>query len=347
MDPIQFLVCVRCITYNHAPYIIDAMNGFIMQETTFPFVCTIIDDASTDGEQKVIKTYLEEHFDLNDKSIVRSEESDDYIMTFARHKTNHNCFFAVYFLKYNHYSIKKNKYFYIQEWTTTKYTALCEGDDYWTDSDKLQIQVDYLDANSTYSMCWHDASILDNNSKQICGNNRRYTNNTTCPTEDMIIGGGGFCPTASFLYRNGLLKKAPPELFKQSVGDYPLQLFMSFVGKVYYIDRNMSVYRINVPGSWTSKQLYNDSVEIRRKSWDETLKIYKDFNAYSNYKYNNAFLERENTFLYNEAMRVSDFKLAKKCWYRIPLKRRPLGLKIILLLHGLGHFKMWIKKDYR
>ncbi|MBR4365861.1 MAG: glycosyltransferase family 2 protein, partial [Bacteroidaceae bacterium] len=84
---INFIVRVSCMTFNHAPYIEDAMNGFTMQETTFPFVCTIIDDASTDGEQEVIKKYLQEHFDLEDSSVVRNEETDDYVLTFARHKT--------------------------------------------------------------------------------------------------------------------------------------------------------------------------------------------------------------------------------------------------------------------
>jgi len=139
------------MTFNHAPYIEDAMNGFCMQETTFPFVCTIMDDASTDGEPEVIKKYLQEHFDLDNKAMVRNEETDDYVMTFAQHKTNKNCYFAVYFLKYNHYSIKKSKIPYIQEWQDqVKYIALCEGDDYWIAPDKLPKQYDFLENHSEY-----------------------------------------------------------------------------------------------------------------------------------------------------------------------------------------------------
>lgn len=76
----KWMVCTRCVTFNQAPYIEDAMNGFTMQQTTFPFVCTIIDDASTDGEPQVIRQYLQEHFDLEDKSVVRNEETDDYVL---------------------------------------------------------------------------------------------------------------------------------------------------------------------------------------------------------------------------------------------------------------------------
>ena len=90
-----FKICVRCYTYNHAHFIEDTMNGFCMQESDFPFVCCIVDDASMDGEQEVIKKYLLEHFDLDNK-IVRNEETDDYVLTLARHKTNMSCYFAVY-----------------------------------------------------------------------------------------------------------------------------------------------------------------------------------------------------------------------------------------------------------
>ena len=98
-------VCVSCFTYNQSPYILECLNGFTQQETTFPFVCTIVDDASTDGEQDVIKKYLEDNFNLDDHSVVRHEETDDYVLTFAQHKSNAYCYFAVLFLKYNHYSI--------------------------------------------------------------------------------------------------------------------------------------------------------------------------------------------------------------------------------------------------
>ena len=108
-NSIEFKVRINCMTFNHAPYIMDAMNGFCMQQSTFPYVAIIVDDASTDGEPEIINRYLQDHFDLEDKGIVRNEETDDYVMTFARHKKNQNCFFAVFLLKYNHYSKKKEK----------------------------------------------------------------------------------------------------------------------------------------------------------------------------------------------------------------------------------------------
>ena len=154
MSNTNFMVCVQCPTFNHVSYIVDAMNGFTMQQTAFPYVCCIIDDASTDGESEVIRQYLKEHFDLEDQTVVRNEETDDYVLCFAQHKTNKNCYFAVYFLKYNHYSIKKPKVPYLAQWREkAEYIAICEGDDYWINPLKLQLQVDKLEKHKKLSIC--------------------------------------------------------------------------------------------------------------------------------------------------------------------------------------------------
>ena len=160
----KYMVFTKCLTYNHAPYIIDAMNGFCMQKTSFPFLITIIDDASTDGEPEIINTYLQENFNLKDAKVARNEENEDYRLIYAQHKTNTNCFFAVFLLKYNHHSIKKNKSLYYADWEdSSRYVAFCEGDDYWTDPQKLQKQVDFMDAHPEYVFCCHRFDIFEQN----------------------------------------------------------------------------------------------------------------------------------------------------------------------------------------
>ncbi|MBQ6204464.1 MAG: glycosyltransferase, partial [Prevotella sp.] len=135
-----FKVCVYCSTFNQTSYIKDTMDGFCMQQTNFPFVCLIMDDASTDGEPEVLEAYLNDHFDTE-----WTKETDDYHLTVARHQENRNCYFAVYLLKYNHYTIKKRKLKYFREVADEiDYVAFCEGDDYWTDEHKLQKQADAL-----------------------------------------------------------------------------------------------------------------------------------------------------------------------------------------------------------
>lgn len=163
----QWKVCVRCFTYNQASYIKDAMNGFTMQQTDFPYVCCIVDDASTDGEQDVIKQYLQDFFDLDYKTIVRNEKTEAYSLTFSRHKTNLNCYFAVLFLRQNHYRLKKSKLPYISEWNDhAEYIAYCEGDDYWTQPTKLQQQADYLNTHPHVVLSCHRYFIYDVKSQE-------------------------------------------------------------------------------------------------------------------------------------------------------------------------------------
>ena len=84
----EYLVCTRCFTYNHELYIKDALEGFAMQETSFPVVTVIVDDASTDNTAGVIRKFVEENFDLADKSVAYEKETDAVHILYARHKTN-------------------------------------------------------------------------------------------------------------------------------------------------------------------------------------------------------------------------------------------------------------------
>jgi glycosyltransferase involved in cell wall biosynthesis len=122
-----------------------------------------MDDASTDGEPEVIKQYLNDHFDTE-----WTKETDDYHLTVARHQENKNCYFAVYLLKYNHYSIKKPRLKYYREVTDEiDYVALCEGDDYWTDAHKLQKQADALDANPQATLVYTNFQTIDGEGNPI------------------------------------------------------------------------------------------------------------------------------------------------------------------------------------
>lgn len=151
MEYPKFKVCVKCFTFNQAKYIEDAMNGFTMQQTDFPFVCCIVDDASTDGEQDVIKKYMDMHFDYSPNSVSFEKETDYADVLYVQHKVNKNCYFAIILLKENHYSQNKTKVQYLKEWRNIcEYEAICEGDDYWIESNKLQEQVNYMQNNIDY-----------------------------------------------------------------------------------------------------------------------------------------------------------------------------------------------------
>lgn len=243
----DWMVCARCFTYNHAPYIVNTMNGFTMQETTFPFVCCIVDDASTDGEQEIIKNYLKEYFDLEDKTIVRHEENDDYALTYAQHKANKNCYFAVLALKYNHYGtkqLKARKFEYISEWfDNSKYHALCEGDDYWTAPQKLQKQVDFLDEHKDYSLCFTDKLILGGDKKYHDAKSDKYLRNVS-DFRPVVID-GGYIHTATILYRRSMYVKMPKAFdnHKWLMRDFQMCIELLHEGKINYWPEITAVYR--------------------------------------------------------------------------------------------------------
>ena len=130
VDNNPIVVSISCITYNHAPFIRQCLDGFLMQQTNFAFEVLIHDDASTDGTTEIIKEYEARYPDVI-KPIYEEENQwvkgrrGSAVFNFPRARG--------------------------------KYIALCEGDDYWTDPFKLQKQVDFLESNPEYSMCFTNA----------------------------------------------------------------------------------------------------------------------------------------------------------------------------------------------
>lgn len=255
MEYPKFKVCCSCFTFNHSKYITDALNGFTMQQTDFPFVCCIVDDASTDGEQEVIRKYVEENFDFSEGSVSFHKETDYAHITYAQHKTNKNCYFAVLFLKENHYSQRKDKMPYLSEWRdNTEYEALCEGDDWWIDSQKLQIQVNYLDTHYELDMC-ATGTLCVKNGKQH-GTISPSIHECILSVEDTILGGGGYLGTNSLMYRTKL-NKDNYIFWKFLSLDFFLQIHGALRGGIYYIPKCMSAYRMFADGSWTNRMSSN------------------------------------------------------------------------------------------
>lgn len=126
------MVTIRCITYNHEPYIRQCLNGFVMQKTNFRFEAIVHDDASTDGTADIIREYAEKYPDII-KPIYETENQ------YSKHDG----------------SLRR----IMDAHMRGKYIALCEGDDYWIDPLKLQKQVDFLEANPEFGMCYTDFNI--------------------------------------------------------------------------------------------------------------------------------------------------------------------------------------------
>lgn len=245
----KFLVRTHCATYNHENYITDALNGFVMQETTFPVVYTIIDDASTDRTADVIRQFVNENFDLNTSSGYEREMDYGHV-TFARHKINTNCWFAVIYLKENHYSQRKSKAPYLKEWENTKYIALCEGDDYWTDPLKLQKEVDILEADESLMAVVTNSSLIDAKGNQLKARHENVVPNNVEGRYDLrsFMYKVHRYPTATVCYRNTHqeeIAKMHRQMANPYLGDWTLWICLHLFGDFYYLDEVTSAYRIN------------------------------------------------------------------------------------------------------
>lgn len=220
------LLSILCITYNHAPFIRQALDGFVMQKTNFPFEVIIHDDASTDGTADIIREYEAKYPDII-KPIYQTE---------------------------NQWSkgLNINKTFIFPK-INGKYVALCEGDDYWTDPNKLQSQVDFLENNPDFAVCFHPVKVVwdDNRSADTIFPKPKMRFNKTVLTLDDLLQ-QNFIQTNSVVYRwafnKGKYNTIPDGILP---GDWFLHLLHAKTGKIGFLPQVMSVYRRHSGGIWT------------------------------------------------------------------------------------------------
>jgi glycosyltransferase involved in cell wall biosynthesis len=245
MESNSFLVGISCMTYNHRNYIVDAMDGFTMQQTNFPFVAVIVDDASTDGEPEVISKYLEENFDLSPESESRQWENAEARYVFAQHKENKNCYFVAIFLKTNYYSQKKSKMIHTDPWLSkVKYLAFCEGDDYWIDTRKIQKQVSFLEQHPDYGMVY-TAFRPYNQQTNVYG---KTTFSCQSDFEKTLIDNrvGTLTTLIRAYFEKEYYNNIWPKISKRGwvIGDKPRWLYIMSLSKAKYLSDLTSIYRV-------------------------------------------------------------------------------------------------------
>ncbi len=239
----RWKVCVHCATYNHKPYIKETLAGFFMQQTNFPFVCVVVDDASSDGSQQVIRENIEKEFELDVDSEHNKVETDDYVMIFAQHINNHNCHIAFYELKYNH-GYKKPRGPYYDKWDCdSMYVARCEGDDYWIDPLKLQKQADILDNNPSVMMVYSAFKTVDEKGREFPRAEFESFKNRSISGEVIhLLIKENFIMTLTVCMRSEL---TTTELYVNCPVRMDLSLFLvaAMYGDVYYMPEDTGCYR--------------------------------------------------------------------------------------------------------
>jgi glycosyltransferase involved in cell wall biosynthesis len=208
-------VSVLSISYNQEKNIRDELDGFVMQKTDFPFEVIIADDCSTDNTPKIIAEYAEKYPDIFKPNLRKKNVgSVPNLLSVLRAATG-------------------------------TYIAICEGDDYWTDPNKLQTQVDFLDKHPSCGGCFHRAEVI-----YSTGNEESYIfPNVDDPawytTTELLK--TNYIPTDSVMYRRVDYTEMPLDVMPY---DWYLHLYHAQFGGLRFIDKVMSVYRKHEAGLW-------------------------------------------------------------------------------------------------
>ena len=241
----SILVAVKCLVYNHEPYIRECLDGFVMQKTNFKFVAIVHDDASTDRSAEIIKEYAEKYPDII-KPILETENQ----------------------YSKNDGSLRRIMDAAVDE-TGAKYVAMCEGDDYWIDPYKLQKQVDILENDNAYTMCFSDYKNVDKDNKEIFWPNR--DNNIKRSYSGDIFAElirNNYVQTCTMLYR----KAAVIDLSNINTIDYEYALLCALKGNCSFLQEQTACYRIHSTSIIHTQ--YQKIYQIYQKVWIKYVVIY-------------------------------------------------------------------------
>lgn len=222
------LVTIRCLVYNHEPYLRQCLDGFVMQKTNFPFEAIVHDDASTDRSAEIIREYAEKYPDII-KPIFET------VNQYSKHDG----------------SIQR----IMNEHTRGKYVAMCEGDDYWIDPLKLQKQVDFLETHDDYVICSHKYQYYFQDQKAFGGiMPKEIKSSFTYDLNYYIHRNSWVTQTLTCVFLHSALNLTHYSQYKNSK-DLTLIYHILQKGKGYFINENMGIYRKHAGGVWSHSNL--------------------------------------------------------------------------------------------
>ena len=258
------LVSIICTAYNHEKYIRQTLESFVLQKTTFPIEVLIHDDASTDETANIIREY---------------EKKYDFIR-------------AIYQTE-NQYSKGVKITPMLIGMAQGEYIAICEGDDYFTDNQKIQKQVECLKNNSKCSAVIHSAEKVDENGKKI-GYRKPYITSCFLSTKDIVKCIARNYALNSLLFRKEAFEGIEKIYGKAPVGDVAIALHLSLKGNFIYLNESMSAYRVGTKGSWTMRMK-----EDKRKHCEKKKKMVEFLNYFdelTEHSYSKEIDERKSYY---------------------------------------------------
>lgn len=320
-------VSIVCIAYNQEKYIEDAIRGLLIQRTTFPFEIIIHDDASTDSTTEIILKYKRKYPDLI-RVIIQTE---------------------------NQYSKSPNSILVIPaDLARGEYIALCEGDDFWIDPEKLEKQIKALKEKREVKICFSAGLSIFTTGEQIKSYMHAKNLKTFSP-EEVIRGGGGFMPTCSLVIHKSVFELLPDWFCdKAPVGDVFLQILASIDKGSLYLPDITCVYRVASEGSWT----FSDNRRSDDQIMNNRLKVIEclnSINEQTNKDYNSSFQYLISTAHCSSAFNyliASNYSQAKKYISLSWGSKKYISIKQCVLKHGfilspLIRFYFLLRQKYK
>jgi glycosyltransferase involved in cell wall biosynthesis len=240
-------VSVLMITYNHEPFIRQALDSVLMQKTSFPVELVVGEDCSTDRTRDIVSEYQRKH-----PQIVRAllpERNQGQIPNVAA--TLAAC--------------------------RGDYIAILEGDDYWTAPDKLQCQTDFLDAHPECAISFHKALMIFEDNTQAPRECPEDAPEVSTLEDLLECQHGNLIPTCSAVWRRGLFERIPDWVEEVGFSDWPIHVMNARRGKIGFLNRCMAIYRVHPGGVWSSQD--------GRSVTDRWVKALEYMNRELNYEY--------------------------------------------------------------
>lgn len=280
------LVSICSTTYNREKFIGQALDSWLMQKVNFNIEIVISDDCSTDNTVNIIEEYITNYPNIKFK-LLKATQNQGFVKN----------------------SIK------VYESAEGKYIAHCDGDDYWIDEHKLQKQVDFLEKNPDYVMCFTNSYIYNQktNEKRIA----KVNSWDTCTTREILKEHNSLTAEkhgelqtlghmSSIVFRNFIIISYPKWYYTTYNNDDTLFVMLSKYGKAKMINEVCTIYRINEDG------VSNFNFSFKR-DYKERIKYYKHLNIYLDFKYKkniNTLLSNYYIKLFNLYWREKKYSAA-------------------------------------
>lgn len=306
------LVDINLVTYNHEKFIAQAIESVLEQETDFEYRLIIGDDCSTDNTQNIIRRYAQQY-----------PRRIQVLLNREHRGIEHKDRVGIEVFRLN----------------KAKYVALLDGDDYWTAPDKLQRQVEFLDAHSECAICFHNVEMFyqdkSGESRNMCpSDQKRYST-----LEDLIKGNP--IPSCSVMFRRGLFEELPEWFQEVKTGDWALHILNAQWGSAGYLSDVMAAYRVHESGVWSRSSLIQRSQEII--CFYETIDKHLKFQYHSLVK---SMLSKNYLDLALEYDRAGEHGRARECVIR-SIALQPFNKEISSILRLKFVTRLYAPTIYR